>query len=114
MVKKIKISPDNDNWSTLSKINFNKIVSMGDAYSGKVIKDLRNPYWKNILESWSQYIRSFKIDNLLKVIYMYEYSPLLGNSQINGNGNDIVNECCNKGTRNGFDLIDFDGLIHDF
>ena len=42
---------------------------MGDAYSGEVIKDLRNPFWKNTLESWIQYIKSFKIDSLVKVIY---------------------------------------------
>ena len=108
-LRRLLILPDNDNWSTLSKINFNKIVSMGDAYSGMVTKDLRNPFWKNILESWSQYIRSFKIDSLVKVIY----SPLWGNSQINGNRNDIVNEWYNKGIRNVIDLIDENGLMHD-
>ena len=61
------------------------------------------------MESWSQYIRSFKIDSLVKVIY----SPLWGNSQINGNGN-IVNEWYNKGIRNVIDFIDENGLIHDF
>ena len=109
-LRRLLIFSDNDNWSTLSKINFNKIASMGDAYSGIVIKDLRNPFWKNVLESWSQYIRSFKIDSLVKVIY----SPLWGNSQINRNGNDIVNEWYNKGIRNIIDLIDENGLIHDF
>ena len=109
-LRRLLIFSDNDNWSTLSKINFNKIASMGEAYSGIVIKDLRNPFWKNVLESWSQYIRSFKIDSLVKVIY----SPLWGNSQINRNGNDIVNEWYNKGIRNIIDLIDENGLIHDF
>ena len=101
---------DNDKWSTLSRINFNKIISMGDAYSGEVIKDLSNPFWKNILESWIQYIKSFEIDSLVKVIY----SPLWGNSQINGNRYFIINEWYNKGIRNVIDVIDENGFIYDF
>ena len=34
--------------------------------------------------------------------------------EINGNGNDIVNEWYNKGIRNVIDLVDENGLIHDF
>ena len=109
-IRRLLIFADSDNWSTLSRINFNKITSMGDAYSGEVIKDLRNPFWKNILESWIQYIKSFKIDSLVKVIY----SPLWGNSQINGNRNFIINEWYNKGIRNVIDVIDENGLIYDF
>ena len=109
-IRRLLIFPDSDNWSTLSRINFNKITSMGDAYSGEVIKDLRNPFWKNILESWIQYIKSFKIDSLVKVIY----SPLWGNSQMNRNRNYIINEWYNKGIRNVIDVIDENGLIYDF
>ena len=39
-LRRLIIPPDNDNWSNLSKSYFNKIVSMGDVYSGQVIKDL--------------------------------------------------------------------------
>ena len=109
-IRRLLIFADSDNWSTLSRINFNKITSMGDAYSGEVIKDLRNLFWKNILESWIQYIKSFKIDSLVKVIF----SPLWGNSQINGNRNYIINEWYNKGIRNVIDVIDENGLIYDF
>ena len=99
------------NFSTcMYRINLNKIISMGDAYSGEVIKDLSNPFWKNILESWIQYIKSFEIDSLVKVIY----SPLWGNSQINGNRYFIINEWYNKGIRNVIDVIDENGLIYDF
>ena len=50
-LRRLFICSDNDNWSSLSSINLNKIFSLGDTYSKTVIKDLRNPFWKNILES---------------------------------------------------------------
>ena len=50
-LRRLIIFSDNDNWSSLSSINLNQIFSLGDTYSKTVIKDLRNPFWKNILES---------------------------------------------------------------
>ena len=94
----------------MSSINLNKIFSLGDNYSKTVIKDLRNPFWKNILESWAKYLRSYKIDSLVKVMY----SPLWGNSQIHENKNHIINEWYIKGIRNVIDLIDEDGSMYDF
>ena len=104
------IFSDNDNWSSLSSINLNKIFSLGDTYSKTVIKDLRNPFWKNIFESWVKYLRSYKIDSLVKVMY----SPLWGNYQIHENKNHIINEWYIKGIRNVIDLIDDDGSMCDF
>ena len=84
-LRRLIIVSDNDNWTSLSRINLNKLFSLGDSYIRTVINDLRNPFWKHILESWVKYIHSFKIDTLIKTIY----SPLWGNSLINGNGNYI-------------------------
>ena len=109
-LRRLIIFSDNDNWSILSRINLNKLFSLGDAYSNTVIKDICNPFWKNVLESWIQYIRSVKTDSLVKIMY----SPLWGNTQINENGNYIVNEWYNKGIRNVMDLIDENGLIYEF
>ena len=109
-LRRLIMFSDSDNWSTLSRINLNKLFSLGDSYIKTVINDLRNPFWKHILESWVQYIRSFKIDNLVKIIY----SPLWGNSLINRNGNYIINEWYNKGIRNVIDLIDENGLFYQF
>ena len=94
----------------MSRINLNKLFSLGDSYIRTVISDLRNPFWKHILESWVQYIHSFKIDTLSKTIY----SPLWGNSLINGTGNYIINEWYNKGIRNVIDLIDENGQFYEF
>ena len=109
-LRRLIIFSDNDNWSSLSSINLNKIFSLGDTYSKTVIKDLRNPFWKNILESWVKYLRSYKIDSLVKVMY----SPLWGNSQIHENKYHIINEWYIKGIRNVIDLIDEDGSMYNF
>ena len=109
-LRRLIIFSDNDNWSSLSWINLNKIFSSGDIYSKTVIKDLRNLFWKNVLESWVKYLRPFKIDSLVKVMY----SPLWGNSQIHENKNHIINEWYIKGIRNVMDLIDEDGSMYDF
>ena len=71
-----------------------------------MIKDLRNPFWNNILESWVKYLRSYKINSL--------YSPLWGNSQIHDNKNHIINEWYIKCIRNVMDLIYEDGSMYDF
>ena len=94
-LRRLIIFSDNDNWSSLSSINLNKIFSLGDTYSKTVIKDLRNPFRKNILESRAKYLRSYKIDSLVKVMY----SPLWGNSQIHENKNHIINEWYIKGMK---------------
>ena len=109
-LRRLIIFSDNDNWSSLSRINLNKIFSLGDIYSKTVIKDLRNPFCKNVLESWVKYLRSNKIDSLVKVMY----SPLWGNSKIHENKNHIINEWYIKGIRNVMDLIDEDGSMYDF
>ena len=45
-LRRLIIFSDNDNWSSLSRINSNKIFSLRDIYSKTVNKDLRNPFWK--------------------------------------------------------------------
>ena len=45
-LRRLIIFSDNNNWSSLSRINLNKIFSLRDIYSKTVIKDLRNPFWK--------------------------------------------------------------------
>ena len=74
------------------------------------MNDLRNPFWKNVLESWVKYLRSYKTDSLVEVMY----SRLWGNSQIHENKNHIINEWYIKGIRNVMDLIDEDGSMYDF
>ena len=94
-LRRLIMLTDNDNWTSLSRINWNELFSLGNSYIRTVINDLRYLFWKHILESWVQYIHSFKIDSLIKTIY----SPLWGNTLVNGNRNYSINEWYNKGIR---------------
>ena len=101
---------DNDNWTSLSRINLNKLFS----FRRFLHQNSYQRFTQSILETYFgesvQYIHSFKIDTLNKTIY----SPLWGNSLINGNGNYIINEWYNKGIRNVIDLIDENGQFYEF
>ena len=50
-LRRLIIFSDNDNWSILSRIKLNKHFSLRVAFSNTVIKDIRNSFWKNVLES---------------------------------------------------------------
>ena len=39
---------DNDNWSELSNRDFGKIFSLGDYHSKHILRNLQNPFWKDI------------------------------------------------------------------
>ena len=50
-LRKMITHPD-CSWSSLSNININRIFSMGENYAETKAKELRNPFWKDILVSW--------------------------------------------------------------
>ena len=109
-LRRLIVFSHSDSWSNLSRINFDKLFAVGDSYARAIINDLHNPFWIDILESWIKYLKSFKVDSLVKILF----SPLWGNSNIHGNGNYIINEWFNKGIRNVLDLMDDDGYFNDF
>ena len=41
-------------WSSLSNITINRIFSMGENYAETKAKELRNPFWEDILVSWNK------------------------------------------------------------
>ena len=106
-LRRFIIFSDNDNWSSLSRINLSKMFSLGDQNSNQRFK---KSVLENFLKSWVKYLRCYKIDSLVKVMY----SPLWGNSQIYENKNHIINEWFNKGIRNVMNLIDEDGSMYEF
>ena len=63
-LRRIITNSNNNNWSTLSNINFNSLCSLGDTYFRFLSKDLHNPFWKDVLESLYKYYSSFKIQDL--------------------------------------------------
>ena len=109
-LRRLIIYSNNDSFSHLSKLNYSKLYSLGDVYSAEMLKHIHNPFWKNILESWKTFLKSFKIGELEEIIF----SPLWEISQISGNEHFIFKEWYDKGIRNIIDLVDENGRISDF
>ena len=51
-LRRFIIYSNNDIFSHLSKVNFSKLLSLGDLYCSETLKHIRNPFWKNLVESW--------------------------------------------------------------
>lgn len=109
-MRRFIIYSNNDNVSHLSKLNFSKLLSLGDLYCSQISKNVRNPFWKNIVESWKLFLKSLKIINLEEIVYC----PLWENSQISSNGSFFLKDWYDKGIRNILDIINENGLLYDF
>ena len=46
----------NCSWSSLSNINMNSIFSKGENYAKTKAKEMLNPFWKDVLRSWKQFL----------------------------------------------------------
>ena len=73
-LRRFIIYSNNDNCRHLSKINISKLFSLGDLYCREQLKNIRNPLWKNMVESWMFFLKSKKLKTLKKSL-----SSLLGN-----------------------------------
>ena len=59
-LRKMITHPD-CSWSSLSNKNINRIFSMGENYAETKAKELRNPFWKDILVSWKNSVIQFPL-----------------------------------------------------
>ena len=109
-LRRIITNSNNNNWSTLSNINFNSLCSLGDTYFRFLSKDLDNPFWKDVLESLYKYYSSSKIQNLDDILS----SPIWCNSHVSNTDNFLYKHWFNKGIRTVNDLIDSNGNIYTF
>ena len=64
-LQRILTSTDNCIWSSLSSMDFSKLISFEDGYAKQKVKDLRNPFWIYILNSWKGFI------DITKIFYRY-------------------------------------------
>ena len=109
-LRRIITNSNNNNWSTLSNINFNNLCSLGDKYFRSLNKDLNNPFWTDVLESLYKYYSSFKIQDLDDILS----SPIWCNSHLSNTDNFLYKHWFNKGIRTVNDLIDSNGNIYTF
>ena len=75
-IKALKISwfrriiqnSENGAWYALSNINFMSILSYGHGYATQIYVYIDNPFWKDLLLSWSTYCDKLKVENIKEVL----------------------------------------------
>ena len=72
------ISHPDCSWSSLSNKNINRIFSMGENYAETKAKELRNPFWIDILVSRKKFCNSVPIEKVEHILF----SPIWFNSNI--------------------------------
>ena len=75
-----------------------------------MLKHIRNPFWKNLVESWKLFLKSLEIKELEEIVYC----PLWEQSQSSGNRSFFIKDWYDKGIRNIIDIINEKCLIYAF
>ena len=101
---------ENGAWYALSNINFMSILSYGHGYATQIYAYIDNPFWKDLLLSWSTYCDKLKVGNIKEVLD----SPIWYNSNLTRGHTFYINEWFNKGLRLISDLVDLNGNIYQF
>ena len=80
---RIILNSENDNWSILSNINFRKLFCLGDCYLKSILRNLNNPFWKDIIGSLHKFYLAFKIEEIDDILC----SPVWCNSNLSEDEN---------------------------
>ena len=99
-LRRLILYSENDNWSLLSGLNFNELICLGDQYFQSKIRNLYNPFWRELLSV----IKIEELDDIL-------YSPLWCNSNLSQNENFLFKSWFEMGVRNFIDIVE---CIYDF
>ena len=83
---------------------------MGENYAETKAKELRNPFWKDILVSWKKFCNSVLIEKVERILF----SPIWFNANITQGQNLFIKEWHRKGIRNIIDLLDLNGQLYHF
>lgn len=94
----------------LSKIDFSKLFVFGDGFVENKAQDLQNPFWKDLLQGWKKFMRSFKIDSLTEMLY----SPIWFNSNLHRGGNLFIRNWHERGVRSIIDFYNHNGELYTF
>ena len=74
------------------------------------MRDMKNPLWRDTLQAWRDYIKSFTIETIDEILY----SPIWYNTLINTEFNICYNDWYNKGIRTIIDLVSEEGMFYIF
>ena len=97
-------------WYILNPIDFDKVLSLGGEYARNLAMNIRNPFWKDILISWTDFCKEVKSEEIKSVLSL----PLWFNTHL-GNGNNLyVNNWYSKGIKTIGAILDDNGNFYTF
>ena len=80
-LRRILQQSDTSGWKELALINFSKIFSFGGVYAAKLSSNLQNPFWKYLMQVWSEFCEAIPVEKIKQILIC----PLWHNDRI-GNG----------------------------
>ena len=81
-------------------IKFSEIFSFGGIYAAKLSSNLQNPFWKDLMQVWSEFFEVVPVENIKQILIC----PLWHNDRI-GNGQLFLRNWWDMGIRVIYDLI---------
>lgn len=109
-IRRLIVSSHSNLWSSLSNIDFIKLLTVGDGFSVLNIQRLKNPFWIDLLQSWKEFTRHLNIENISEILH----SPIWYNSLLNCGQNVCIKNWYDKGVRSISDFINADGQFYNF
>lgn len=97
-------------WSTLSGVNLSNIYIRGDNFANLKAEEVRNPFWKDTLQSWKSFCRNVSVETLEDILS----SPIWYNSKLSQGQNLFIKEWHDKGIHNIVDLLNMEGTFYTF
>ena len=96
-------------WKELAFINFTEIFSFGGVYAAKLSSEFQNPFWKDLMQVWSDFCKAVPFENIKQILIC----PLWHNERI-GNAQLFLRNWCDKGIRVVYDIISEEGVFYSF
>ena len=109
-LRRIIKQSDTVSWCSMSNINFEKLFNFGSGYIKTIIKNIKNPFWRDILNDWTAFCDCLNIEKAQDILD----SPLWYNKKIISGANFCVKDWYEKGVRQVADLLDDLGDIYEF
>ena len=108
-LRRILQQSDTGGWKELASINFSEIFSFGGVCAAKLSSNLQNPFWKNLMQVWSEFCEAVPVENIKQILIC----PIWHNDCI-GNGQLFLRNWWDIGIRVINDLISEEGIFYSF
>ena len=108
-LRRILQQSDTSGWKELASINFSEIFSFGGVCAAKLSSNLQNPFWKDLMQGWSEFCEAVPVENIKQILIC----PIWHNDRI-GNGQLFLRNWWDMGIRVINDLISEEGIFYSF